>query len=132
MIYDYLLYKTYKLAKLAKNEDDDAIWLGIMIVGSCLIFNIATIILLVDKIGFVKYGNFDNKYRYIIGALMTLGVGFYYFHKKRYKKILKRYESKEKYKKGIHPLIPVLVLCIVSILLLIFTAMYRNGDGIFS
>ena len=131
MIYDYLLYKTYKLAKLVKNEDDDAIWLGIMIVGSCLIFNIATIILFIDGIGFIKYSGFDNKYRYIIGVLMTLGVGLYYFHKKRYKKILKQYEAKERGKRSIHPLVPVLVFCMTSIILLVLSAMYRNGDGVF-
>lgn len=131
MIYNYLLYKTYKLAKLVKNDDDDAIWLGIMIVGSCLVFNVATIILLIDGIGLIKYSGFDNKYRYIIGALMTLGVGLYYFRKKRYKKILKEYESKERGKKSIHPLVPVLVFCVVSILSLMFAAMYKNGDGIF-
>lgn len=132
MIYDYLFYKTYKLAKLVKNDNGDAIWLGIMIVGSCFVFNIATILLFIDGIGFAKYSGFDNDYKYIIGTFMTLGVGFYFFYKKRYKEILKKYERKAKDKRSVHPIVPVLIFCITSIMLLILSAMYKNGDGIFA
>ena len=64
MIYNYLLYSAYKLAKRVKNEDDDAIWWGAMIVISCLIFNIGTIICLLDGIGIIKYGLL-KKYNYL-------------------------------------------------------------------
>lgn len=132
MIYDYLFYKSYQLAKKSKNWEDTPILLGVMIVGSCLIFNIGTIICLVDGMGFVKYSGFDNKYRYIVGAIVTLCVGIYYSRKNIYMKILERYERKRQGKNNLLPIVVVLFYCIVSILLLVLSAMYKNGDGFFA
>jgi len=131
MIYNYLLHKAYKLARLAKNEYDDAIWWAAMIVGSCLIFNIATIIFLLDGIGLITYSGFDNKYRYIGGSLMALIVGGYYSYQGKYRKILKYYESKEENKKNIHPLIVVLSYCVLSVILLVLSAMFKHGNYLF-
>ncbi|MVZ63771.1 hypothetical protein [Sphingobacterium humi] len=137
MIYDYLFYKGYQLAKKSKNWEDTPTLFAIMIIGACFIMNFATILFIIEGLSKekIKFGDFISKinhYKYITGSIIMISIWLSYSYKNRWRKIIVKYKAKEKKKgKSIHPAIPLIITYIVSILLAMFAAMYKNGDGIF-
>jgi formate hydrogenlyase subunit 3/multisubunit Na+/H+ antiporter MnhD subunit len=133
MIYNYLFYKGYQLGKWSKNFDDIPVLAGVMWVCACFIFNLFTIAFLLEGSGITGNLIFDRKYKFIFSLLLVLILIFYYAYKGRYKKIVEKYEDKERNTgKGLHPLIVVTIYFVISFGLMMIAGMYKNNDGIFS
>lgn len=137
MIYDYLFYKGYQLAKKSKNWEDTPMLFAIGIIGWCIILNLGTLLFLIEGLnkGNLEFGgviSFLNHFRYIFGVVVVLLIWLYYSYKGRWKRIIVKFEAKEEGRKNnIHPVIIIVAAYIVSFLLGMFAAMYKNGDGIF-
>ncbi|MEZ5045777.1 MAG: hypothetical protein R2831_02180 [Chitinophagaceae bacterium] len=138
MIYDYLFYKGHQLAKKSKNWEDTPMLFSIMIISWCIILNLGTLLFLIEGLNNkgVEFGgiiSFLNNYRYIFGGVVVLLIWLYYAYKGRWKRVVAKYESREKERtRNIHPVIVVIAAYVVSFLLGMFAAMYKNGDGIFA
>lgn len=135
MIYDYLFYNSYQLAKKSKNWEDTPILFAVMIVGSCFIANLFTLKFIIDvfwgdKIFFKQ--NLESL-KYIIASILCLFLVFYYTYKGRGEKIVAKYDTREKEgKRKVHPLLPVLLYLLLSIVLMFLIGMYKHQYWIFS
>jgi hypothetical protein len=117
IIYNYLFYASYKLAEKTRKFDDFPLLGGIPVVALCVMFNIFTIVQLVQNFGFLTYLDFTKNYKYpfVIGLILLLI--FYYWYNGRYKKIMSYYASKTH--KKLHPILVIISYYIVSIILLV-------------
>lgn len=137
MLYNYLFFKGYQLARKSRNWRDTPILFAIMIIAWCLILNLATIFFLLEALGSqcLYFGSFFsnlNEYKYLTGAIVLLLLLLYYTYKGRGKRIVTKFEEREKNKeKNIHPGIIVIIAYVMSFVLAMLAAMYKNGDGIF-
>jgi hypothetical protein len=132
MIYDYLFFKSYQLGKHSRNFEDIPVLAGVIWVGACFMFNIFTVAIFLEALGYSGSFIFDKRYKYIFPLALVLILIFSYSFKGRYKKIIERYEEKERMKgKGIHPVLVIFFYYVVSFVLLLLAGMYKNGDGIF-
>lgn len=137
MIYDYLFYKGYQLAKKSKNWKDTPMLFAIIIISWCIILNLGTLLFLIEgwnkrNLEFGGIISILNDYRYIFGGVIVLLIWIYYAYKGKWKRIVASFEAKEEVRKNnIHPVIIVVTAYIISFLLGMFAAMYKNGDGIF-
>jgi hypothetical protein len=132
MIYDYLFFKSYQLGKRSRNFEDIPVLAGVIWVGACLMFNIFTVVIFLDALGYKNSFIFDKKYKYIFSLSIVLILIFSYSFRSRYKKIIDRYEENEnKTGKSIHPVFVISVYYIVSFALLLLAGMFKNGDGVF-
>jgi hypothetical protein len=133
MIYDYLFFKSYQLGKRSRNFEDIPVLAGVIWVGTCFMFNVFTIAMLLESIGLSGNFIFEKKYKYIFSLSLVFLLIFYYSYKGRYKKIIKIYEEKERIKgKSFHPVLVIIFYYVASFLIGTLTAMYKNGDGIFN
>lgn len=126
-IYNYLFYKTNLLA-LRLNNFDNTPFLGAMVVGGCLGFNIFTVYFLLEGFGIntgIELKNGNVVFWVLIG-LLTL----YYSYKGRYKNIVSYYEQKKKGKQ-LHPVIVIIIYFVSSFLLGLLAAMFKGHDWIF-
>jgi hypothetical protein len=134
MVYDYLFYKSYQLAKKSKNWEDTPVLLGIMIVGSGFLFNIFTVKMLVDII--VSNNNSYNvdlgNIKYLIAVALFLLLLFYYTYRERWKIIVAKYEIRENGKNVMHPIFPVLIYLLISLVFIFLVGMYKHNYWIFS
>jgi len=131
-IYNYLFYKTYLLAQRSKNFDDMPALGGIIFVVACLMFNIFTITIFLDGIGFLEGYPFKEKYKYPFVFGLVIIVLFYYLYKGRYKKIIGEYERIGNVKGRLHPVIVIIIYYGVSFGLLLLAGLYKNHDWIFA
>lgn len=131
-IYNYLFYKSYLLTKRSKNFDDMPVLGGILFVVACLMFNIFTITLLLESIGFIEDYPFKEKYKYPFVYSLILIVLFYYLYRGRYKKIIEKYEETNMGKIQIHPILVIIFYYLTSFGLLLLAGLYRNHDWIFA
>lgn len=132
MIYDYLFFKSYQLGKRSRNFEDMPVLSGVIWVGACFMFNIFTIAILLEALGFTGSFVFDRKYKFVFSLGLVLLLIFYYSFMGRYKRIIERFEEKERQAgKGLHPIVVIILYNVVSFLLGLLAAMYKNGDGIF-
>ena len=131
-IYNYLFYKTYILAKHSRNFDDIPVLGGIIFVIACVMFNLFSIFLVLERIGNITI-EFNNKYKYPFALALVISLLIYYSYKGRYKKIIERYEEKEQAKHhNIHPIFVIILYYIISSALMFFAGLYKNQDWIFS
>lgn len=133
MIYDYLFYKSYQLAQKSKNFEDAPVLGGIWGVIPCLMLNIFTIILFIDTMFNDSIGNSKifTTGKYIFSGLFILSLLFYYRSGSRWKRIVAKYETREK-GKGIHPIIVLVIAYSISVILINIAAMYKHKYFIFS
>lgn len=137
MIYNYLFYKSYQLAKRSEKWEDAPIFFATIVVGMCAILNFASLLFLLEGISgnyfqFGKAISFANKFKYIFGALIALLIWLYYSYKGRGERIFQKFELKEKAKnRYINPIIVIIIAYIVSLVLITITSMYMHGNGIF-
>ena len=133
MIYNHLFYKGYQLGKWSRNFEDIPVLAGVMWVCGCFMFNLFTIAFLLEGLGITGNLIFDREYKFVVSLSLVLILIFYYSYKGRYKKIVEKYEDKERNSgKGWHPLIIVVIYFVVSFALMMIAGMYKNNDGIFS
>src|SRR6218665_611827 len=127
MIYNYLFFKSYQLGQKSRNFEDMLVLAGIIWVGICFIFNLFTIVILLEAIGFSGNFVFERKYKYIFSFVLVLILLFYYLYNERYKKIVEYYEKKERQTgKGVHPIIVIVFYYVVSFIIGMLAAMYKN------
>jgi len=132
MIYDYLFFKGYQLGKRSRNFEDVPLLAGVIWVAACFMFNIFTVTIFLEALGYKNSFIFDKKYKYIFSLSIVLILILSYFFRGRYKKIIDRYEEKENVTcKSIHPVFVISFYYIVSFALLLFAGMFKNGDGVF-
>jgi hypothetical protein len=133
MIYNYLFFKGYQLGKWSKNFDDIPALAGVMWVALCFLLNLFTLEMILMSFGGPELLAFDKKYNFLISLILVVLLLVYYGYKGRYKKIVEKYEERERVKgKGLHPLIVIALYVIISFTLGTLTAMYKNHDGIFA
>jgi hypothetical protein len=131
-IYDYLFFKCYQLGVRSKNFEDIPVLGGMMYVLPCVMFNIFALSFLLDGLGLpFVYVKKEYKFPFSLGLVLLLL--FYYSYKGRYKKIINRYEQKERTRgTGIHP-VPVIILYYITSAVLMFLAgLYKHGAWIFA
>lgn len=137
MIYNYLFYKGFQLAKKSKNWDDTPVLFAMMIIAWCFVLNFATLIFLIEgvrkkDVGLHGLMAFFNNYRYVFGGVVLVLLGFYYGIGKRWERIIEKYDAQEATRKiNIHPGITVVIAYILSFICALIAAMYKNGDGLF-
>ena len=131
-VYNYLFYKSYLLAKRSKNFDDMPTLGGIIFVVACIMFNIFTITIFLEGVGFLEGYPFKEKYKYPFVFSLVLIVLFYYLYKGRYKRIIEKYEEIYKGKNQIHPILVIIFYYLISFGLLLLAGLYKNHDWIFA
>jgi hypothetical protein len=131
MIYDYLFYKGYQLAKRLKNWEDTPKLFASMIVLMCAMLNFGAILFFIEGlVNNIPSGNFISlmsKYKYVSGSMVAVFVWWYYSYKGRWQRIVEKYESRGK-AKGIHPVIVIVAVYVLSLIIIDIAAMYKNGD----
>jgi len=105
---------------------------GIIFVIACLMFNIFTIAIFLEGIGFLEDYPFKEKYKYPFVFSLVFIVLFYYLYKGRYKKIIEKYEELNKGKIQIHSIIVIIIYYLISFVLLLLAGLYKNHDWIFA
>jgi len=137
MVYNYLFYKGYQLAQKSKNWEDTPILFAVMVIGWCFILNVATIFFLLEgvynrNLGIGNVISSLNKHRYLFASVLSLLILIYYTYGSRWRRIIAKYEAKEKERgRNIHPAIVVIAAYVLSFVLGMLSAMYKNGDGLF-
>lgn len=131
IIYNYLFYKSYQLALRSKNFDDTPVLGGIIFVAICVVFNIYTIYFVLQVLG-IGTVSFNMKYKYPFGLVLVIVTLMYYLFDSRYKKIIEKFEQKERaIGKSIHPIFVIIAYCGVSVGLMFLAALFKNGDWVF-
>jgi len=135
MIYDYLFFKSYQLAQKSKNFDDAPVLGGIWGVMPCSMLNLFTIILVFDAFFQTSFG--INKIftvgKYVFAGMFAVILFLYYKRSERWKKIVAKYENREKKRgRSIHPVIVLITAYILSAILINLAAMYKLKYGIFA
>jgi hypothetical protein len=129
-IYNYLFYKAYLSAKSSKNFDDIPTLGGIIFVVACLMFNIFTIALFLEGVGFLEDYLFKEKYKYPFVFLVVLIVLFYYLYKDRFKRIIEKYEEINKGKIQIPAFLVIIFYYFITFGLLLLAGLFRNHNWI--
>ncbi|HTO16580.1 MAG TPA: hypothetical protein VLZ83_12475 [Edaphocola sp.] len=138
MIYNYLFYKGYQLAKKSKNWEDAPVFFATIVVGMCAILNFATLLFLFEGFSgsyfqFEKGISFVNKFKYISGALLAFLIWFFYSYKGRGLKIVQKHTLIENEKGRIlNPLLVVMLAYFISLALIAISSMYMHRKGIFA
>jgi hypothetical protein len=130
-IYNYLFYKSYLLAIRSKNFDDMPTLGGILFVVACIMFNIFTMSIFLEGVGFLEDNPFKERYKYPFVFTLVLLVLFYYLYKNRYKRIIEKYEKRNRGKAHIHPILVIVFYYLISFGLLLLAGLYKNHDWIF-
>ena len=131
IVYDYLFYKSYILAKRSRNFDDMPILGGIIFVIACVMFNIFAITQVLERVGIFDV-EFQKKYKFPF-ALVLVGIILgYYLFKGRYKKIIEKYDQYKKRRLQLHPIIVIIIYYGISFGLLLLAGLYKNRDWIFA
>ncbi len=137
MLYDYIFYKGYQLAKKSKNWNDTPVLFATIILAWCIILNTAALLFFLMGLAgrnaeIESIFPFLNTYRYPFAVVMLLSLWFYYSYGGRWKRIIDNHEMK-KNKSGIriHPAIVIISAYVGSFLLVLIAGMYKNQDGIF-
>lgn len=131
-VYNYLFYKTYILAQRSKNFDDMPVLGGVIFVVACIMFNIFTVFIIFEGVGFIESYPFVEKYKYPFSFTLLLLVLFYYLYNGRYKRIIEKYENQIRRKQKIHPILVIIFYYLTSFGLLLLAGLYRNHDWIFA
>ena len=132
MIYNYLFFKGYQLAVRSRNFDDMPVLGAIVFVVLCIMFNIFTVFLLLEGLGWADV-SFKKEYKFPFALGLVLVILFYYLYKKRYKKVLERYEQQERVRGiGWHPVLVFIMYYGISFGLMLLAGLYKNGDWIFA
>jgi hypothetical protein len=74
---------------------------------------------------------FRKEYKYFFTFTLLILLLFYYLYKGRYKRIIEKFESKDK-KLYLHPIIVIIMYYGISFGLLLLAGMYKNQDWIFA
>jgi hypothetical protein len=131
-VYNYLFYKSYQLAVRSKNFEDMPALGGIIFVVACIMFNIFTISLALEGFGF-SHISFKKEYKYPFALMLVLVILMYYLLNGRYKKIIKKYEDRERELGiGIHPIFVIFAYYGISFGLMLLAGLFKNGDWIFT
>lgn len=131
-IYDYLFYKTYLLAQRSKNFDDIPALGGSVYVIVCLMLNIFTVYIFIEGLGIETGLEFKKEYKYPFSLGLVILVLVYYQYKGRYKKIVEHYETKNRGKVQIHPIIVIILYYGISGILIFLAGMFKNHTWIFA
>ncbi len=131
-IYNYLFYKSYLLAQRSRNFDDTPVLGGIIFITGCLMFNIFTIAIFLEGVGFLEGYPFKEKYKYPFVFSLIFILLFYYLYKNKYNRIIEKYEERNKGKNQIHPIIVIAFYYLISFGLLLLAGLYKNQDWIFA
>jgi hypothetical protein len=132
MIYDYLFYKSYQLGQRSRNFDDMPVLAGVIWVSLCFILNLFTLKFILEAGGIINI-SIGVKYKYIFSLILILLLVFYYTYKGNYLCIIKKHEAMERRRgRSLHPIIVIASYYIISFLLGMVAALYRNGDWIFN
>ena len=134
MIYNYLFYKSAQLYRQNTNKIELSLFEGIIWVLPCFIFNIFSVVVLIELILNVdnNIASYLKNYKYLIAAILMGAFVFYYSYQGRWQKILTQYAEKERLAgKSRDPLLIVVLWYGLSVIILILLTMYKRGDGIF-
>lgn len=130
-IYNYLFYKTYLLSKRSGNFDDVPVIGGLLFVLPCLMFNIFAVFMLLDAWRVNTGVEFKEEYKYVFTFSLLLLLLLYYLYKGRYKRIIEKFEQKEK-GKSLRPIFVIIIYYTISFGLLLLAGLYKNQDWIFA
>lgn len=135
MVYDYLFYKSYQIAKNSNNFDDTPIFGGIWYFMLGFIFNILTIVFIIEGlVGLAESTNEAyNISKYVGTLLLVICLWLYYKKGNRAMRVVNKYNNIESTNgRSIHPAIVLIIYYVISFGLLMLAGMYRNGDGPFA
>ena len=132
MFYDYLFYNSYLLAKKSKNFDDEPILGGVFCVFPCLIINSFTVLMFLEAKQVIPESWGEVDIHFLLGLFLVIATYYYYKYDGRWKKVVQKYEAKEKEKGRLIPPIAIFILYYVgSLLALQVVGQYKNGDWLF-
>lgn len=132
-IYNILFFHIYELALHSKSNRDMPMFIAISVITLCFMFNVGSIIFILQGAQLIADINLFPKSGKIIGGLLFLGlITGYYLYKNRYKAIYEVYKSKHRkpFKAWISVLI-VVAYYLVSFGILLLAGLYKNHDWIF-
>lgn len=131
-IYNHLFYQSFLLAKRSGNFKDIPVLGGVLLVSLCAMFNISSIVFVIEGIfGSVDF-EFKREYIFLLAFIWVIFLLIYYSYKGRYKKIVEYYEEKEINKTSIHPIFICLIYYVLSACFLLIAGNFRNHTWIFS
>ncbi len=133
-LYNFLFVHIYELALRSKSNRDMPMYVVIPVITMCFTFNIASIVFILQCLQILPDINFFPRSGRVIGGLFFLGViCLYYLYGGRYKKIYNAYrETHEEPIKTAKAIIVVLSFYVLSFLILLVTALFKNKDWIFA
>jgi hypothetical protein len=120
------------MAHRSRNFDEFPAFGGVMYVAMCMMFNIFAVFMLLDGLGWFNV-SFEKEYKFPFTFGLILIILFYYLYKKRYKKIIAKYEQQERSRDiRLHPLVVFFIYYGISFGILLLAGLYKNGDWIFA
>jgi hypothetical protein len=132
MVYDYLFYKSYQLAKKLKDWEDTPVYFATIVVGVCAILNFASLLFLLEGLSgnnsrFIDIFSFAKRFKYIFASILMFLFWLFYSYNDRGEKICKKIELKEKIKNNpANPVIVIILAYVLSIVLINISSMYKH------
>lgn len=135
MIYDYLFYKGYQIAKNSEKWEDTPVLFGTIIVLTSFIPNFFTIFFLLEGLAprverLFPFMKMVSKYKILIASVFVVGIWCYYSYNDRWLPIVDKYEQKQ-FLKRISPWVVFIIAYVLSYIFLELSARYKNGQWIF-
>jgi hypothetical protein len=133
-LYNFLFVHIYELALRSKSNRDMPMYVVIPVIALCFMFNVGSIVFVLQGLHALPDTNFFPRSGSLFGALFFLGlICLYYLYGDRYKKIYNAYQERHKEPiKTWKAIAVVLSFYVASFLILLVTALFKNGDWIFA
>ena len=126
-MYNYLFYNSYVLAKKSGNFNEEPILGGILFVIPCFLFNFFSLQNLFIYSGILHNPivEIQKPYTWVICLIIVFLVFMYYKSGGRSIKIINKYQNRSQ---RLPPLFVIYSIYILSFLVLLLSAMLKNGD----
>ena len=134
ILYDYLFYCSYKMGMRSNNFVGLPVLAGMMMVIPNVIIHVMTLDFIMCGLGVTWFaGIMKNKIFLGLFYSSILGLMYYYYsYKRRYEKIILKYDSRRNTVWKKHPIIVYILCLFVSMVLLHLSAMFYHKEGLFS
>lgn len=130
MIYNFLFYNAYKLAKKSGNFNNTPVLGGGIFVAIVFILNLFSLLFVLEGLQ-ITYFEYNREYSLYVGfSFLTLFL-MYYGVDKRYIKIVDSFEKKNIPKSSSFQLFVVFCYYLITFILLLISGLFKNKDWIF-
>ncbi len=126
-MYNPLIFHSLRLALRNSYHSDMPIFVPLMTVSVCLMFNLGTLKFLLVGLNQKFDFDFPNKYLFVVFTVLAVYLLFFYKNKS-YKRLLNQAKNKKEKTSTAKSIIVVGLYYVLSFLSLLISGMFKNGD----